>query len=269
MPSEKALKPLPYYQWYWQDFRANRTVQRMTYVERGLYRDLLDECWVEGGIPDDIESLADICGCPVDVMAGAWQVLGRCFVRVNGRLTNAKLDSVRTEKDRQRLNKADAGRLGGSAKALKDNDSVADASKCLANPSECHIEEKSREEDRREDSPSDLSSGKPSDPIPAQAVADLYNRACGDIFPAVTKLTDKRRKQIRARWKANTDDPDERKRTNSLDYWQRYFAFCATVPFFLRAARGENKGDHAGWVPGFDYLMREQTWLDIREGKHK
>ena len=62
---------LPYYKWFWQDWRANRKIQRMTYIEKGLYRELLDECWVEGFIPDDIEELADICGCPKEIMANA------------------------------------------------------------------------------------------------------------------------------------------------------------------------------------------------------
>ena len=44
----------------------------MTYVERGLYRELLDECWAEGFIPTEMQDLADICDCPVDVMRDAW-----------------------------------------------------------------------------------------------------------------------------------------------------------------------------------------------------
>ena len=39
----KNTEPLPYFKWLWRDWRANRKVQRLDYVARGLYRDLLDE----------------------------------------------------------------------------------------------------------------------------------------------------------------------------------------------------------------------------------
>jgi uncharacterized protein YdaU (DUF1376 family) len=125
---------LPYYKWFWQDYRANRKVQRMTYIERGLYRELLDECWIEGSIPKSISDLADICGCPDEVMANAWQMLGKCFIEVGDRYENEKLNSMRTERDQIRVIRSQAGKAGGQAK-------IANSSKSLANASKCHIEE--------------------------------------------------------------------------------------------------------------------------------
>jgi uncharacterized protein YdaU (DUF1376 family) len=134
-------RTLPYYKWFWQDWRANRKIQRMSYIERGIYRELLDECWVEGYIPNDIKELADICGCPEDVMADAWQVLNSCFVLTQeNTLINEKLHSLRTEKDVERLKKAENGKKGGLAKAIGKQV-----------PSNCHIEEKRKEEKKRED----------------------------------------------------------------------------------------------------------------------
>ena len=133
-------RTLPYYKWFWQDWRANRKIQRMSYIERGLYRELLDECWVEGSIPNDVKELADICGCPDEVMVDAWQVLSSCFVFIDGLLVNEKLHSLRTEKDIERLKKAENGKKGGIAKAV---------GKHL--PSNCHIEEKRREEKIKEE----------------------------------------------------------------------------------------------------------------------
>lgn len=152
----ERLPPLGYYKWHWQTWRANRKVQRMNYIERGLYRDLLDECWSEGFIPDDIEKLADICGCPADVMANAWQVLSKCFANAStGFLINERLEQERTEIDKTRVNRARAGAAGGKAKssngAALDSTSQANASKCQANASGSHIEEKSLEESRREE----------------------------------------------------------------------------------------------------------------------
>jgi uncharacterized protein YdaU (DUF1376 family) len=144
------LRALPYYKWFWQDWRANRKAQRMSYIERGLYRELLDECWVEGSIPNDIASLAEICGCPKDVMANAWQVLESCFELLEGKYINKKMESMRTEKDAERLAKSQSGKKGGVSKSMNSKPKksiakqvVASAKQVLAPP---NIEEKRREE---------------------------------------------------------------------------------------------------------------------------
>ena len=272
----KADAPLPYYKWYWQDWRSNRTVQRMSYVERGLYRELLDECWSEGGIPSDMESLADICGCPVDVIANAWQVLSKCFLLVDGCYRNEKLDSLRTDRDAIRVKRKDAGRLGGLRKSLNEKDSVANASRLPAGARVCHIGEERRVEERIEKlsaTPLVADATKKTvnqkETIPCQQIVDAYNDACGDLFPKVSKLTDKRKRLIRARWIGDTDNTTEKRRTNSLDYWQRYFLATMATEFFRKAASGENRGEHSGWRPSFDFLMREDTWLGVREGRYK
>jgi uncharacterized protein YdaU (DUF1376 family) len=145
------LRALPYYKWFWQDWRANRKTQRMGYIERGLYRELLDECWVEGFIPNDIASLAEICGCPKDVMANAWQVLESCFVLLDDKYINEKMESMRTEKDAERLAKSLSGKKGGDSKSLNIKGKkrvakqvVASAKQVVASP---NIEEKRREEE--------------------------------------------------------------------------------------------------------------------------
>lgn len=112
--------PLPYYQWFVKDYRANRKVQAMNYVERGLYRELLDECWEEGRIPDDPLALADICQCPVGVMAEAWPKIRKCFTPLPGMdgmfLTNDKLESLRHKADKIRNAASVAGRMSAEAR---------------------------------------------------------------------------------------------------------------------------------------------------------
>lgn len=113
----KTLEPLSYYRFFWRDYRANRKVQRMNYIERGLYRELLDECWAEGFIVNDFTQLADICACPKQVIQDAWPSLSSCFKEVRpGILINPRMDRERTAKDEERVLKARAGALGGSAK---------------------------------------------------------------------------------------------------------------------------------------------------------
>lgn len=138
---------LPYYKWFWQDYRANRKVQRMSYIERGLYRELLDECWAEGSIPSDMAELADICGCPEQVMADAWQMLGKCFVLLGDRYVNEKMEDMRTERDQIRVLRAEIGSRGGRAKASKTQENLANAKQ---EDSNSHIEEKRRGREEKE-----------------------------------------------------------------------------------------------------------------------
>lgn len=109
--------PLPYYKWLVLDYRASRNANALGYVARGLYRELLDECWLEGQIPDDLAKLATICRCPLSVMHRHWPTLRSMFVPVDGLdgmlLQNAKMEMQRTELDAMRVKRAVAG---GSSK---------------------------------------------------------------------------------------------------------------------------------------------------------
>jgi uncharacterized protein YdaU (DUF1376 family) len=131
MPERR--KPLPYLRWYVTDYRASRRVQRLAWQERGIYRELLDECWVEGCIPDDPEKLAEIADCPRGVMAEAWLKIRPFFAPIDGLdgmyMTSPRLESERSDDDAFRVKRSNAGRKGGLAKASR-------AKLSLANPSQ-------------------------------------------------------------------------------------------------------------------------------------
>lgn len=130
---------LPYYRWHWRDYRSNRKVQRMDYIARGLYRELLDECWAEGFIPDDIDRLAEICGCPKRTLEERWHSLSVCFVEIGpGKLVNERMNEERTEKDSHRVKCAIAGGYGGRAK-IESERTLANASERQEPASERHI----------------------------------------------------------------------------------------------------------------------------------
>lgn len=187
-------RPLDYYKWYWRDWRANRKVQRMSYVERGLYRELLDECWAEGSIPASIEKLAEICGCQKEVMAEAWQVLSNCFTPIENRFINDKIESLRTEKDRERLAKSSAGRKGGISKSTGRRGSKATVKQDLASakqlPEDAKLLPYRREEKRREDIRAQDDAKAPVAP----QVADLLP----GVDPEVLKDFVSLRKKLRA-----------------------------------------------------------------------
>jgi len=128
---------LPYYRWWVQDYRGSRNVQRLTWQQRGIYRELLDECWDKGAIPDDPEALADIVGCDEAEMRAAWVPIRRLFaVAEDGRMFSPRLEKERTAEDRVRVLRAIAGRKGGLAKASNARELESGAIKHLASSSE-------------------------------------------------------------------------------------------------------------------------------------
>lgn len=116
----QASEPLPYYKWYWRDWRGSRAVQKMTALQRGIYRELLDEQWRLGALQNNPQWLASAAACTIDELIDAWPVLSVMFdvVGPNGEyLINERLEAERTEADRLRVDKSRAGAIGGKAKA--------------------------------------------------------------------------------------------------------------------------------------------------------
>jgi uncharacterized protein YdaU (DUF1376 family) len=113
-----ADRQLPYYRWYVVDYRASRTYRELTWKERGVYRELLDECWTEGAIPDDPRQLAKLCEVPLGEMAEIWEVLRPHFQPSKDLpdpyLVHPRLEAERTEQDRLRLARKRGGLTRGA-----------------------------------------------------------------------------------------------------------------------------------------------------------
>lgn len=103
------------------------------------------------------------------------------------------------------------------------------------------------------------------DGIPYTEFAELFNEVCGELFPQIAKLTDKRKKRIRSLWKTDNKNPKDKLRTDSLDYWRRYFEHCCAVEFFTKERNGT---DHGTWRPDFDFLTSERCYIGVLEGKY-
>lgn len=136
LTATERTKALPYYRWWVQDYRGSRNVQRLTWQERGIYRELIDECWDKGSIPDDTAKLAEIVGCPEKVMRAAWVRLRGLFTESHDALVSPRLEKERSAEDRERLLKQAAGRKGGLAKASSARMLDSTATKHLASSSE-------------------------------------------------------------------------------------------------------------------------------------
>jgi uncharacterized protein YdaU (DUF1376 family) len=69
----------PAFQHYPKDILSDLNYQVMSWAERGMYRHLMDICWLEKSIPSDEFLLARILNLSEDEFKGSWQIVGKCF----------------------------------------------------------------------------------------------------------------------------------------------------------------------------------------------
>jgi uncharacterized protein YdaU (DUF1376 family) len=222
------LRPLGYYRWHWQVARADRRWQSLSWYQRGALRELFEECWVEGGVPDKAAELALIVRCTLSEMNEMWAVL-RPFFQVivsPGVLTNKRIERERTQKDSERVVRIHSGRRGGRAKASAQLDLLARASpqssddqrhlpdsaakrpkskaqrNVEAPAGTCHIVEKRREEKRRVKEENGAAAPPPllASRDDEQIVIDRWNAFADKVgFPKCVSYNADRQRKLRAR----------------------------------------------------------------------
>jgi uncharacterized protein YdaU (DUF1376 family) len=84
-------------------------------VQRGIYRELLDQVWLKGWIPaNDLVALSRIARVSVSLFEKNWPKVRELFVPLPGmdgeRLTSERLERERGEIDRRRAKQAEGGR---------------------------------------------------------------------------------------------------------------------------------------------------------------
>lgn len=96
------------------------------------------------------------------------------------------------------------------------------------------------------------SSAEPTDkPLSVDEIVEAWNeRMVPQGFSAVRRLTETRRRQIKARLRENT-----------LDDWQRAFGALERSPFL----RGENDRN---WKADFDFLLQPKSFTKLIEGAY-
>lgn len=107
----------PAYQMYAADFAMDTA--RMTAEQVGCYIRLLNDAWVNGGIPVDPAEMASIAGVtPRRFKASVWPALERCWISDgNGSMLNPRMEAEREKQQRWREKSAKGGRASGKARA--------------------------------------------------------------------------------------------------------------------------------------------------------
>ena len=93
--------------------------------------------------------------------------------------------------------------------------------------------------------------------VPVQAIIDAYHELL-PMCPQVRKLTETRRRQIEARWRAG-DLPD-------VETWRDYFTFCAQSKFLTGLAPA-GPGQRP-FIADLEWLSREGNYAKVYERKY-
>lgn len=264
------LRALPYYKWFWQDWRANRKAQRMSYIERGLYRELLDECWVEGYIPNDLSILAEICGCPKDVMTDAWQVLESCFELIDDIYINKKMESMRTEKDAERLAKSESGKKGGVTKSLNIKTENINSKQLLASAIDVlalpNIEEERREEKSIEEKRTTISVESKIPPCPHQEIISIYHDTLPEL-PRVLSWNKTRESYLKQRWRQLFVEFECKSSEEGLDWFKNdFFQFVRDSKFLMGKVQSK---DRKPFLADLEWMIKPTNFTKIIERKYE
>ncbi|MFA6165407.1 MAG: hypothetical protein WC700_02240 [Gemmatimonadaceae bacterium] len=115
-------EPLPYYNWYVDRWLSDRHVQKFSPAAEGIARRLLDHCWKNGHVVNDLEEMAEISRAKLTMFVREWEQIKMIFRAVENTdgalLTSDFVEDQRTEQDAMRAKRAAAGRLGGLGKQM-------------------------------------------------------------------------------------------------------------------------------------------------------
>lgn len=113
----KPAFPIHSYPWYVHDWRQSMMRLRLSPIGRYVYRELLDQCYIDGSIPNEPELLAKIVDLPRREFDKVWSDVSRAFdLREDGRYHHSKADTVLTEIERWKEQKSNAGKRSGESR---------------------------------------------------------------------------------------------------------------------------------------------------------
>lgn len=116
----------PAFQWYPKDYLTDENVMVMTLEEEGAYRRLMDHCWLQGSIPNDMRSLAALCkNITTSRMKKLWLNLQSCFQLDGDRWIHPRIEKERAKQKARKQAKSAAGSKGAAKRWGKQSHSSA------------------------------------------------------------------------------------------------------------------------------------------------
>ena len=90
--------------------------------------------------------------------------------------------------------------------------------------------------------------------IPYQSIVDSYHARL-PMCPRVTRISDQRKKMMKARWHSDLHD---------VDAWDAYFSSVSDSLFLT----GRTNGTRSPFFAGFDWLLNESNMLKVQGGNY-
>lgn len=214
-------------------------------------------------IPYDATKLGKLTGTPVDTVKSAMIYLKQCGlidILDNGEIYVAQLSNMigsqsvsAFKKQQQRMMHKTPELLGNGGKELpkieggQKVDTRVD--KC---PPKIEIElELELEKEKEIERDKETGANAPDDPCPYSQIQKLFNEKCKS-FRKVTKISEGRKKAIKARW-------NEYKR--DINVFVRLFEITEASAFL----KGKNERD---WMATFDWLMKSDNMAKVLDGNY-
>lgn len=268
-----ATDTLRWSKFWWSDWQADQALRSCGVAARGLWMDML--CIANSGsprghvtingVPVSTKRLAVLAGVTEKECASLLQELREAGVF--SETTDGVIYSRRMVRD---TSVAAAGREAvGKRWGKRDTPTAVANTDPIRGASTLEAKKQKLEADKStsayadvsppvgEDGPAPPADRKPA--LPIEAAAEAWNEICGPLLGRVAKLTDLRRKHLRARLVEHwLDDP--------LGGWR---AYCERIKRsdFLTGRRGGN-GAHAGWKADFDWACNPANAVKIVEGRY-
>jgi hypothetical protein len=106
-----------------------------------------------------------------------------------------------------------------------------------------------------------VKNGKNKDICPFEDIRAIYNSTLGDALRAACTITDTRKRALNARWSEKHETSDGEVRSDSLEYWDRYFKHVKSSSFLTGGSRD-------GWKANFDWLIKKSNFIKVIENTY-
>lgn len=247
---------MDWYPWYFSLYKAD--TMHLDPYQDGCYRRLIDHYMeTRQPLPDNDHALARIVGdSHANWVANGVAMVRPFFKAKNGLLYHKKCDEILDNQDKKAKRLSESGKKGAS-KRWKENSDLD--SPAIATPMGSAIAEENRGDVSTyvdtvtEGSPSpDPKPKKVPEPSPPEIemAVSLYNEVARKKFlPIPQKITEARRKKIKARLKD----------AGGLEGWRKAIEALEASAFL----QGHND---RGWKADLDFVLQEKSFTRLLEG---
>lgn len=230
-----------YYQFHIGDYAVH--TRHLSLMEDLAYRRLIDWYYTnEKPIPSDPDKAARLIGMQ-DQAKEVSNILSDFFIKSDAGYINKRCDKEISKYKE----KADRAKNANSHRWKSETDLKSDA-----NSDADRIPTTNQEPGTN----NQVTTSPDGEATPYRQIIELYQTilpAC----PKVAKLTDARKRHVRARW---MDD------LSSLDKWRNYFTYVSESDFLT--GRKDGRDGRPPFLADFDWLIKQANVVKVAEGKY-